>query len=344
MNTLMKRSIAVAVAFGLAGTLATTHAQQKSRLDTVKERGKLICGVNNTLPGFGFVDSNGNYSGMDVDFCKAVAAAVLGDAKKIEFVPLTAAARFTAVQSGQVDVVFRNTTYTSSRDGDVAMDFGPVYFYDGQGVMVKNDSPAKRIVELEGATICAIQGTTTEQNVTDFFKVKKKQFKLVTYSDLDKVLDAFTQGRCDAVTSDASQLAARKSTAAKGNEWRIMGELISKEPFAPFVAQNDSKWRDVVAWTVYATIYAEELKINSRNVDSQKTNPDPIVRRFIGLEGTTAKGFGLPADFVTDIIKAVGNYAEIYDRNLGPKTKLNIPRRLNGPFSAGGLLYSPPFR
>jgi general L-amino acid transport system substrate-binding protein len=219
MKSTLNRGLPLMVALTLAASLAgtTALAQQKSRLDTVKERGKLICGVNNTLPGFGFVDSNGNYSGMDVDFCKAVAAAALGDAKKVEFVPLTAAARFTAVQSGQVDVVFRNTTYTSSRDGDVGMDFGPVYFYDGQGVMVKNALSAKRIIELEGATICAIQGTTTEQNITDFFKLRKKQFKLVTFSDLDKVLDAFAQDRCDAVTSDASQLAARKATAAKGN-------------------------------------------------------------------------------------------------------------------------------
>jgi general L-amino acid transport system substrate-binding protein len=325
-------------------TITVAQTQSNSRLDVVKKRGKLICGVNDKLAGFGFLDSNGKYSGFDVDFCRGVAVAVFGDASKVDFVPLTAAARFTAIQSGEVDVVFRNTTYTSSRDGEVGVDFGPIVFYDGQGVMVKADSPAKRITDLDGATICTNQGTTTEQNMNDYGRLKKKQFKVVTYADFDKVMAAFDQGRCDAVTTDSSGLAARKATSAKPEAYRILGEVISKEPLAPFFAQNDSRWADVVRWTVLSTIYAEEIDLNSRNIDSAKASADPVVRRFLGVEGNSGKGLGLTADFAYDVVKAIGNYKEIYDRNLGPKTKLHIPRTLNANYESGGLLYAPPFR
>jgi general L-amino acid transport system substrate-binding protein len=335
---------ALAVTGIAAGVFSVTAQGNSSRLDTVKKRGKLICGVNATLPGFGFLDSNGKYSGFDVDFCRGVAAAVFGDPSKVDFVSLTAAARFTAIQSGEVDVVFRNTTNTSSRDGDVGVDFGPINFYDGQGVMVKADSKAKRILELAGATICTNQGTTTEQNINDYFRQRKQQIKVVTYQDFNLVMAAFNQGRCDAVTTDSSGLASQKATAADPSDYRILGEVISKEPLAPFVAQNDSKWRDVVAWTVYSTIYAEELDLTSRNIDAAKSSTDPVVRRFLGLEGTSGKGFGLSADFAVDVIKAIGSYKEIFDRNLGPKTKLNLPRRQNANYELGGLLYSPPFR
>jgi general L-amino acid transport system substrate-binding protein len=305
-----------------------------------------VCGVNNTLPGFGFLESNGAYTGFDTDFCRAVAAAVFGDASKVDFVPLTAAARFTAVQSGEVDVVFRNTTETSSRDaaGGNGVDFVPVNFYDGQAVMVKTDSPARTIVGLEGATICAIQGTTTEQNITDYFRLKKKQFKLQTFADLEKVLAAFTQGRCDAITSDSSQLAAARASQPNPAGYRIIGELISKEPLAGFVPQNDSQWRDVVTWTLYATIYAEELKLTRANIDAAKSSADPVVRRFVGTEGTTGKQLGLNADFAVDVVKAVGNYGELYNKYFGPRTKLNIPRGLNRLYTQGGLMYAPPFR
>ncbi len=332
------------VATGVAYFGMGTAQGNTSRLDTVKKRGKVICGVNATTIGFGFVDSSGKYSGFDVDFCRGVAAAVFGDSSKVDFVSLTAAARFTAIQSGEVDVVFRNTTWTSSRDGEVGVDFGPINFYDGQGVMVKANGAAKRILDLAGATICTNQGTTTEQNINDYFRQRKQQIKVVTYQDFNLVMAAFDQGRCDAVTTDASALASRKATAADPTDYRILGEIISKEPLAPFVAQNDSKWLDVVSWTVYATIYAEELELNSRNIDAAKTSADPSIRRFLGLEGTSGKGLGLSADFAVDVIKAVGNYKEIYDRNLGPKTKLNIPRRQNANYESGGLLYSPPFR
>lgn len=337
-------ALAITAISASIATFTVAQTQSNSRLDVVKKRGKLICGVNDKLAGFGFLDSNGKYSGFDVDFCRGVAAAVFGDASKVDFVPLTAAARFTAIQSGEVDVVFRNTTYTSSRDGEVGVDFGPIVFYDGQGVMVKADSPAKRITDLDGATICTNQGTTTEQNINDYGRLKKKQFKVVTYSDFDKVMAAFDQGRCDAVTTDSSALAARKATAAKPEAYRILGEVISKEPLAPFYGQNDSRWADVVRWTVLATIYAEEIDLSSRNIDGAKTSADPVIRRFLGVEGNSGKGFGLTPDFAVDVIKAIGNYKEIYDRNLGPKTKLHIPRTLNANYESGGLLYAPPFR
>ena len=335
---------ALAVTGIAAGVFSVTAQGSTSRLDTVKKRGKLICGVNATLPGFGFLDANGKYSGFDIDFCRGVAAAVFGDPSKVDFVSLTAAARFTAIQSGEVDVVFRNTTMTSSRDGDVGVDFGPINFYDGQGVMVKADSKAKRILDLVGATICTNQGTTTEQNINDYFRQRKQTIKVVTYQDFNLVMAAFNQGRCDAVTTDSSGLASQKATAADPSAYRILGEVISKEPLAPFVAQNDSKWRDVVAWTVYSTIYAEELDLTSKNIDAAKSSTDPVIRRFLGLEGTSGKGFGLNPDFAVDVIKAVGSYKEIFERNLGAKTKLNLPRRQNANYELGGLLYSPPFR
>lgn len=318
---------------------------QNSRLDTVKKRGKLICGVNNTLPGFGFLESNGNYSGFDTDFCRAVAAAVFGDPNKVDFKPLTAAARFTAVQSGEVDVVFRNSTATLGREasGGNGVDFVPVNYYDGQGVMVKATSKAKKISDLEGATICAIQGTTTEQNISDYFRSKKKKFQLQTYADLEKVLAAFVGGRCDAITSDTSQLAAAKASQPNPKGFTVLAEVISKEPLAGFVAQNDSAWRDVVTWTVYALFQAEEFKMTSRNIDSFKTNTNPVIRRFIGLESGLGKQLGLSDSFAVDIVKGVGNYLEIFDRHLG-KNGLGLQRGKNKLFSAGGLFYSPPFR
>ncbi len=335
---------ALVISLDIASLGIAQQAAPASRLDAIKKRGKLICGVNALLPGFGFLDSNGKYSGFDIDFCRGVSAAVFGDASKVDFVSLNAAARFTAIQSGEVDVVFRNSTMTSSRDGEVGVDFGPVNFYDGQGVMVKTASAVKGIGELGGATICTNQGTTTEQNINDYFRQRKKTIKVVTYQDFDKVMSAFDQDRCDAVTTDSSGLASRRATAANPETYRILGETISKEPLAPFVAQNDSRWRDIVTWTVYAIIYAEELNINSRNLETVKTSPDPVIRRFLGLEGNSGKGFGLDNDFAVNVIKAVGNYKEIFDRNLGAKTKLNLPRRLNSGYLQGGLLYAPPIR
>ncbi|HEX7003667.1 MAG TPA: amino acid ABC transporter substrate-binding protein [Trueperaceae bacterium] len=317
-------------------------AQGESRLDMVKERGHLICGVHNAKPGFGGLNEQGVYAGFDTDFCRAVAAAIFDDPTKVEFVPLTSSTRFTAIQSGEVDVVFRSTTRTSTRDAGA--DFGPVNFYDGQGVMVRADLPVEAITDLEGAVICTAQGSTSEQNITDYMRARDVPFELVTYQDFDRVMSAFEEGRCDAFTSDRSVLVSRKATSSDPSEYRILPETISKEPLAPFVAQNDSVWLDAISWIVFATINAEELGITQENVGSFADTDNPKIRRFLGLEGDTGERLGLAPDFAARVIRAEGNYGEIYNRHLGPDTAFDLPRGINSLYTEGGLMYSPPFR
>ena len=337
-----KRFITLATSLLALALFSTTFAQSSSRLDTVKERGRLICGVHNSKPGFGGLSEQGVYEGFDTDFCRAVAAAIFDDPSKVEFVPLTSSTRFTAVQSGEVDVVFRSTTQTSSRD--TGADFGPVNFYDGQGVMVKVDLPVEQITDLAGAVICTAQGSTSEQNITDYMGARGLEFELVTYQDFDKVMAAFEEGRCDAFTSDQSVLSSRKATSSDPKAFRILPEVISKEPLAPFVAQNDSTWLDVVSWVVYATIDAEELGITQENIDTFMTSENPTIRRFLGLEGDAEEVWGLSPDFAARVVRAEGNYGEIYNRHLGPETPFDLPRGINALYTDGGLMYSPPFR
>lgn len=336
--------ILLAIAALLIGTLGLA---QQSRLDIVKARGKLICGVNARLPGFGFLDEKtGKYTGFDVDFCKAVAAALFNDPNKVEYVPLDARVRFQAVQNGEVDVVFRNTTVTSSRDGAAGVDFLPVTFYDGQGVMVKKGR-ARSLRELEGATFCTTQGTTNEKNISDYIRARRwKNTRLLTFEDGQKVMNAFLAGRCDAFTADKSQLIGYKATAPNPDQLEILRETISKEPLAGMVRENDSRWRDALTWIVYATIQAEEFGITSKNLDRFLKSDSPEIRRFLGLEGNLGKDLGLPKDFVQRILRAVGNYGEIYDRYFGPKSPFHIPRlgTPNALQRQGGLMYSPPFR
>lgn len=339
----MKKLVSTSLLFVLVLALAAgALAQSRSRLDVVKERGHLICGVHNSKPGFGGLNEQGVYAGFDTDFCRAVAAAVFDDASKVEFVPLTSSTRFTAIQTGEVDVVFRSTTRTSTRDAGA--DFGPVNFYDGQGVMVRSDLPVERITDLEGAVICTAQGSTSEQNITDYMRAQGVDFELVTYQDFDRVMAAFEEGRCDAFTSDRSVLVSRKATSSDPASYRVLSETISKEPLAPFVAQNDSTWLDVVTWVVYATMNAEELGITQANVDSFGDSENPTVRRFLGVEGDTGERLGLSPDFAARVIRAQGNYGEIYERNLGPATPFDLPRGINALYTDGGLMYSPPFR
>lgn len=326
--------------------MAPSWAQQ-SRMDLVKSRGKLICGVNAVLPGFGFLDQKtGKYTGFDVEFCRAVAAAIFGDPDKVDYVPLDARVRFQAVQNGEVDVAFRNTTVTANRDGALGVDFLPVTFYDGQGVMVRKGR-ANSLRELEGATFCTTQGTTNEKNISDYIRAKRwRNTKLLTFEDGAKVMAAFLQGRCDAFTADKSQLVGFRATAPNPEELVILKETISKEPLAGFVRENDSRWRDALAWIVYATIQAEEYGITSKNLDSFLKSDVPEIRRFLGLEGTLGQDLGLPKDFTVRVIRAVGNYGEIYDRFFGAKSPFHIPRTgtLNALQRFGGLMYSPPFR
>lgn len=309
-------------------------------LDTVKERGRLVCGVNGALPGFGFIDTNGNWSGFDVDYCRAIAAAVLGDAQAVEFVPLSAGQRQTAIQTGEVDVLIRNTTWTLTRDTDWSADYVATTFYDGQGFMVRKDLGVTKLADLAGASICVTKGTTTELNLTDAMRARNIPFTPVVFEETDTVYNSYEQGRCDAVTSDKSQLASRRVVFKKPDDHVILDVTISKEPLGPLTRHGDNQWNDIVSWVVQATFFAEEKGINSDNVESFKTD-NPEISRFLGKSGDLGAKLGLDADWAASAIKAVGNYAEIYHRNLD---KLGIPRGLNKQYTDGGLLYANPFR
>lgn len=314
------------------------------RLQAIIDRGNLICGVNGSLPGFSNLEADGTFSGFDVDFCRAVAAAIFGDAEAVEYRPLSAQERFAAVQSGEIDVLFRNTTWTLDRDTSNSLDFGPVTFYDGQGIMVQQDLGITDLEGLNGATICVQSGTTTELNLTDQFRALGVEFEPLTFEEIDPTYQAYDEGRCDAVTSDRSQLVSRRTALAEPDAHVILEAILSKEPLAPAVAQGDSQLRDVISWVVYATIQAEEFGIDSTNIDTFANSEDPTVARLLGQEGELGAALGLPGDFVESIVSNVGNYGEIYNRNLGPDTSFNLDRGLNAPWNDGGLLYSPPFR
>jgi len=331
----------VTVVLGTVLALASTAAfAQQSTLDLVRARGHLVCGVNNGLPGFGYLDSDGRWSGFDIDYCRAVAAAVLGDPNAVEFVPLTAAERFIALQTGEIDVLIRNATWTLVRDTDLGLNFAPVTFFDGQGFMVPVDLGVTDLEDLAGASVCVTSGTTTELNLADAFRARGLPFTPVVFEEIDTVYRAYEQGRCDAVTSDKSQLAGRRAIMADPEAHVILDVTISKEPLAPVVRHGDDRWYDVVSWVVYATFFAEEKGITSENV-AAFASPDPDVQRFLGQTGGLGAMLGLSNDWAVKVIQAVGNYAEIFARNLGP---LGLPRGLNRQWTDGGLLYAMPFR
>jgi general L-amino acid transport system substrate-binding protein len=313
-------------------------------LDTIKSRGKVICGVSGQLPGFSFVKPNGEYAGLDVDVCRAIAAALFDDPKKVEFRNLNAKERFTAVQTGEVDILSRNTTWTISRDTSVGLEFAPVVFYDGQGIMVKKSSNIKKLEDLKGKSICTQTGTTNEQNLSDQMRQRGIEYKPLVFEDVNTTFTTYQQGRCEAVTSDRSQLVSRRTTLPKPDEHLVFDVVLSKEPLAPAVANGDSKWFDVVKWTVFALINAEELGVNSQNVSQLATSPNPEVKRLLGTEGDLGKGIGLTNDFASRIIKHVGNYGEVYERNLGKNSDLKLDRGPNKLWNKGGILYAPPFR
>lgn len=329
-----------------SGDSGDTDSKQStpSRLDTIKSRGEVICGVSGELPGFSFVQADGKYSGLDVDVCRALASALFDNPDKVEFRNLNAKERFTAVQTGEVDILSRNTTFTLSRDTSVGLQFAPVVFYDGQGIMVRKNSNIKTLKDLQNKAICTQTGTTNEQNLADQMRKRGITYKPVVFEDINTAYATYAEGRCDAVTSDNSQLISRRTTLPKPEEHVILSEVLSREPLAPAVADGDSKWADTVKWTVYALIKAEELGITSQNLDTFTKTNDPDIKRFLGTEGDLGKGMGLPNDFAAKIIKHVGNYGEIYERNLGAKTKLNLPRAQNELSTKDGLMYSPPFR
>ncbi len=328
-----------------AGDAAAAPAAAVSRLQIVKDRGQLLCGVNGQLPGFSYLEADGSYAGFDVDFCKAVAAAVLGDGTAVEFRAATTQERFTLVSTGEIDVLFRNSTWTLTRDSaEVGMEFMPVNFYDGQGMMVRTDSGITSLEDMEGATVCVQSGTTTELNLTDNFRARGIEFTPVVFEDNDKTVGAYDEGRCDGFTSDKSQLVSSRTKLQDPSAHVILDVTMSKEPLAGAVYQGDPAWADAVRWVVYGLITAEEYGVTSANVDEMLASEDPNVRRLLGVEGELGAKLGLSNDFMVAVIKGVGNYGEIYDRNLGPDTPFALPRGLNALYSQGGIQYAPPMR
>jgi general L-amino acid transport system substrate-binding protein len=338
--TLLASAAAVA-AFAFIGSASA------DTLSDVQGRGTLNCGVNGPtgLPGFGIPDDKGVWTGLDVDVCRAVAAAVLGDATKVKYVPLGSKERFTALQSGEIDVLVRNSTWTFSRDTDLGLDFVGVDYYDGQGFLVRKDLGVKSAKELSGATICVQTGTTTEKNLADYFRSNNMELKTVVYENADQTRQAYDEGRCDAYTTDASGLAAERTSLKDPGNNIILPEIISKEPLGPVVRHGDSRWGDVIRWSFNAMLIAEEKGITQANVDDVKAkSEDPEVRRLLGVEDEMGKMTGLSNDWAYNIIKQVGNYGESFERNVGQKTPLGLARGLNELWSKGGLQYAPPIR
>ncbi len=315
-----------------------------NRLKTVLSRGKLVCGVSGELPGFSFVNKDGKYSGLDVDVCKAIAAALFDNPEAVQFRNLNAKERFTALQSGEIDVLSRNTTWTLSRDTASRLAFMPVVFYDGQGIMVRKDSNIKAISDLKDADICAQTGTTTEQNLADQIRTRNLAYKPVVYEDVNATFNAYQSGRCAAITADRSALVVRRTRLADPENHVVLDFVVSKEPLAPAVSDGDSRWADIVKWIIFAAIEAEDLDINSANLATQLKSGNAETRRFLGVDGSLGKDMGISNDFTARVIKHVGNYAEIYDRNIGKDSPFKLPRGQNELWKNGGLMYSPPFR
>jgi general L-amino acid transport system substrate-binding protein len=338
----MKKSVFLGT---LAATTLVAGLAGAATLDDVKARGELICGSNTGLTGFGAPDASGNWAGFDVDLCRAVAAVVLGDASKVKFVPTTGETRFTALQSGEVDLLVRNSTWTFSRDSELALDFVAVNYYDGQGFMVKKDLGVSSAKELDGATVCIQTGTTTELNLADFFKQNNISYQPVTVADDSEAQRQYLAGACDAYTTDASGLAASRATMPDAENHIILPEIISKEPLGPVVRHGDNQWGDIVRWSYYALLIAEEKGITSANVEEVATSTtDEEVKRLLGVSGDMGAKMGVDNDAFKRAIAAVGNYGEIFARNIGEGTTINLARGLNALWTQGGLQYAPPFR
>jgi len=315
-----------------------------STLEEVVKKGELSCGVSTGIPGFSATDSKGVWKGLDVDFCKAVAAAVFGDASKVKYIPLTAKERFTALQSGEIDVLSRATTWTATRDTSLGLNFAGVNYYDGQGFLINKALGVNSAKELNGATFCIQAGTTTELNLTDYFQANKMEYKAVTYDTSGQTVDGFKSGRCDVLTSDASQLYGLKLKLEDPNSAFVLPEIISKEPLGPVVRQGDDEWFNIVRWTMYATLEAEELGVSSANVEAMLKSENPSIKRLMGTSGTAGENLSLKNDWVYQIVKQVGNYGEMFDKNVGKDSPLNIDRGLNKLWNKGGLMYSMPIR
>jgi general L-amino acid transport system substrate-binding protein len=326
------------------GLVFMAQSAAAQTLKTVKDRGVLNCGSNGTLAGFGLPDANGKWVGLDVDLCRAVAAAIFNDAEKVKFVPLSAKDRFTSLQSGDVDLLARDTTWTSSRDSSLGLTFAGVNYYDGQGFMVRKALKVNSALELNGASVCVQQGTTTELNLSDFFRSHNMQLKPAIFATANEAVKAYDAGRCDAYTTDASSLYSERLRLANANDHILLPEIISKEPLGPVVRQGDDQWFDIVKWTLFAMINAEEFDITSKNIDEMKTSTNPDIKRFVGIEGNYGEQLGLPKDWAVSIVKLVGNYGEVFERNVGSGSPLKIDRGLNKLWNKGGIQYAPPIR
>jgi len=333
-------------ATAVAAAVVAAPAQAGKTLDAIKARGAVVCGVNTGLAGFSQADSQGNWSGLDVDTCRAIAAAVLGDGNKVKWVPLTAQQRFTALQSGEVDILARNTTWTLTRDASLGLSFTGVTYYDGQGFMVPVKSKVTSAKQLKGATVCVQSGTTTEKNLTDYSRANNLSLKPVVFEKQEAATGAYFSGRCIAFTTDASGLASVRNNEAKDpKEHLILPELISKEPLGPVVRRGDDEWFAIAKWVVFGLVEAEEFGITQANVDKLAAeSKDPVIMRIVGTSEDTGKLLGLDKDWMVRAIKTTGNYGEIFERNVGPKTPIGLPRGLNALWSKGGIMYAPPVR
>ncbi len=346
----MKRKVLAWALGAAAGMLASTTASAGT-LDDIKTKGFVQCGVTQGLAGFSLPDANNNWNGLDVDYCRAVAAAIFGDGSKVKFTPLSAKERFTALQSGEVDILSRTTTWTMGRDTSLGLKFAGVMYYDGQGMMVRKSLGVDSALKLDGATVCTATGTTTELNLADYFKANNMKYQVVAIENADEVRKAYEEGRCDVFTTDQSGVYAERLALANPDDHIVLPEIISKEPLGPVVRQGDDAWFNVAKWTYFALLTAEEFGITQANVEEMaKTATNPEIKRILGVknEDGSAAGFGtglgVSEDWVVQIVKAVGNYGEIFERNVGMSTPLKIARGKNALWNQGGLQYAPPIR
>ena len=335
--SLVLTTLAVAAGFSIQAASAQT-------LKTIKDRGLLSCGVTQGLAGFSLPDDKGNWTGLDVDICRAIAAAVFNDPSKVKFVPLSAKDRFTALQSGEVDLLSRTTTWTLSRDTSLGANFAGVTYYDGQGFMVKKSLKVNSALELNSASVCVATGTTTELNLADYFKGNNMKYEVIAFATADEAIKAYESGRCDVFTTDQSGLYGERLKLANPADHVVLPEIISKEPLGPMVRHGDDQWFDIVKWALFAMITAEELGITQKNVDEKAKSDNPELKRIFGTDGNLGEQLGLTKDWVTRIVKAVGNYGESFDRNVGAGSKLGIARGLNQLWNKGGIQYAPPIR
>ncbi len=338
------KKIILPVLFGMAAMGVSAPSASAATLDDVKAKGFVQCGVSQGLPGFSNTNDAGDWTGIDVDVCRAVAAAVFGDASLVKYTPLSAKERFTALQSGEVDVLSRNTTWTMSRDTSLGLNFTGVNYYDGQGFMVRNSLGVTSALQLDGASICTNTGTTTELNVADYFRANNMDYEVVAFEKADEVVQAYDSGRCDVYTTDASGLYAQRLKLTNPGEHSVLPEIISKEPLGPVVRHGDDQWLDIVKWSLNAMINAEEMGVTSANVDDMRNGDNPGIKRLLGTEGAFGEAIGVSNDWAYNIIKQVGNYGEIFEANVGPDTELGISRGVNALWTNGGLQYAPPIR